>query len=156
MCTPVEEFGRRQGGIGADFCNSDFHRTVIDTACTVGEVGYERYEFGARDVDESDDITEVHRHTDPDRVAARRVSTVVEVGAEDPGDVDSGVGVRLVGHVVAVVGHVVPFGHVVAVVTVFGHVVGIISRDGRGVVAVVVAAGCGEQCEDRKESDHCL
>ena len=90
--TPVDELLGGQGGVVADLGDTHLDRATVDAAVAVGQLGDERHQVRAGDVDEADDVAEVHGHADPDRIAGRGLGAVLEIGAEDAVDVDRAAG----------------------------------------------------------------
>ena len=87
---PVQKVFCGERSIVADFGDAHFHRAAVEAAAAVGELCDVGHQLRARDVDEADDVAEVHRHADADRVSARSLFAVAEIGAEDVVDVDAG------------------------------------------------------------------
>ena len=88
VCAPVEEFLSGESGVVANFGDADFDWTAVNATGAVGQFGDVGHEVGAGDVDEADNVGEVHRHADLDGVTGGCIGAVVEVGAEDAVDVD--------------------------------------------------------------------
>ena len=76
------------GGIAADILDSDLDRRAVDTTDAVDQVGEVGHQLGAGDIDEADNVAEVHGHADPYGIAGRRGPAVGEIGVQGGPDVD--------------------------------------------------------------------
>ena len=86
---PVEQLRSGERSIVPDLGDADFDGSATDAATAIDLFGDVWHEVRAGDVDETDDVAEVHRHADPDRIAAEAVGARrVGVCGEDGVDVE--------------------------------------------------------------------
>ena len=83
LCPPVEQLLGGKTGVVTNLGHTNLDRAAIDSAAAVDQLGNVGHQVRTRNVDEPDDITEVHRHAHTNRITRRHSSTTGQVSPQN-------------------------------------------------------------------------